>query len=183
MNTPKVTASASILANVNSQCQPIGPNDFEFFSSAVSFGAGANLQIQTTTNGSILPATDVAIFTHQVNFASFPAPDAPACFIVADDNSADTATLAGQVPAPTGTLRPAASAAPTFDIQKIESFYSASGALPTGVNYTQMAQITTIPSNLKSAINGLVNGASVVRPYRSLSVVLVAVAMSAVLSI
>ncbi|KAJ7746180.1 hypothetical protein DFH07DRAFT_963052 [Mycena maculata] len=150
IDTPQVTATAAIQANaVNPQCQPIGPNDFTFFSNALTFGAAANLQIQATTNGSILPDTDVSIFSVPVNFAAFPAPDAPDCFIVADDNPADTATLAGEVPSPTGTLLAASSAVPTFDIQKIESFYSAHGALPTNA--------TTIPSNLKSAINGKVN--------------------------
>ncbi|KAJ6615763.1 hypothetical protein B0H10DRAFT_2435276 [Mycena sp. CBHHK59/15] len=159
VDTPQVTASASIESNVNRQCQPIGPNDFEFFSAALKFGAGASLQIQTTTNGSLLPDTDVAIFTHPVNFASFSSPDAPECFIVADDSAADSATLAGQVPSPTGTLRAAAVAVPSFDVRKIEAFFSASGALPTNVNYTQMAQATTIPSNLKAAIDSKVNEA------------------------
>lgn len=66
--------------------------------------------------------------------------------------AAGTTSLPG-VPASTGTLYPAASAVPTWDFSKIESYYSASSQLPTNVNYTQMAQATTIPDNLKPAVS------------------------------
>ncbi|KAJ7098454.1 hypothetical protein C8R43DRAFT_964242 [Mycena crocata] len=175
INTPQLTASAQVQSNVNRQCEPIGTNDFEYFGSALTFGAGASLQIHASTNGSLFPDADLSIFTHPVNFAAIPAPDAPACFIVADDSLSDTATLVGQVPAPTGTLRSAAAAVPTFDIPKIEAFYSANGALSANVNFTQMAQATVIPSALKKAIDGVVNEAGRNHPSPSLFVLLVAI--------
>jgi len=152
MNTPQMAAQASVLSNVNRQCQPIGPTDFESFTSALTFGAGASIDIHASTNGTLVPDTSDALFTHNVTFGAVPPPGAPGCFIVADDNPADTSALAGQVPAPTGTLRAAATAVPFFDLAKIEVYYSASGALPTNVNYTQLAQATAVPDDLKSAL-------------------------------
>ncbi|KAJ7292074.1 hypothetical protein C8J57DRAFT_1274569 [Mycena rebaudengoi] len=174
VNTPRLTASASLQANVNRKCEAIGPTDFESFSAALSFGAEASLHIQTTTNGTLLPDTDTEIFAFPVKFPTFPSPDAPACFIITDDglpglknnallsdlNNAEVVaspTLAG-VPAATGTLLSAASAVPTFDIPKIEAFLSSAGTLPTNVNYSQMAQATTIPDNLKAALNKIAHG-------------------------
>jgi hypothetical protein len=56
------------------------------------------------------------------------------------------------MPAAAGTLVPAASAVPTFDLTKIESYYSANGHLPTNVNYAQMVKTTTVPDNIKKAV-------------------------------
>ncbi|KAF7360676.1 hypothetical protein MVEN_00799300 [Mycena venus] len=79
VNTPHLTASAQIQANVNRQCQPVGTNDFESFGTALSFGAGGSLEIQISANGTLLPDVDDIIFEHPVKFGSFPSPDAPAC--------------------------------------------------------------------------------------------------------
>ncbi|KAJ6550042.1 hypothetical protein B0H19DRAFT_1298478 [Mycena capillaripes] len=163
VNTPHLTASAQIQANVNRECQPVGANDFEFFETALTFGAGASLEIAVSSNGSLVPDEDDTIFTHPVNFGSFPSPEAPACFIITDDNAGDTGPLAGQSPSPTGTLLTVAAAVPTFDIPKIESFYSANGALPTNVNATQLAQVTGLPADLKGAVNKEINAAGILR--------------------
>ncbi|KAJ7138828.1 hypothetical protein C8R46DRAFT_1320864 [Mycena filopes] len=161
LNTPEVTANATLLTNVNRDCQPVGPTDFESFTSALTFGAGASLSIQGETKGLFVPDVDIPLFTQNVSFGSIPAPSAPGCFIVADDMP--TATAAGQV-APTGTLRAAAAAVPTFDLQKIEAYYSANGALPTNVNYTQLVQATAVPENLKAAVSQVVGKNSNARP-------------------
>ncbi|KAJ7081010.1 hypothetical protein C8R44DRAFT_754171 [Mycena epipterygia] len=158
INTPQITADASVVSNVNRDCQPIGPTDLESFSSALTFGAGASLDIHVSTDGTILPDANRSLFGHNITFGSIPPPSAPECFIVADDNPADQATLAGQVPAPTGTLRAAAAAVPSFDVAKIEAYYSASGALPTNVNYTQLVQATAVPPDIQSAVNKIVGG-------------------------
>jgi hypothetical protein len=157
-----MAAHASVLSNVNRLCQPTGPTDFESFSAALTFGAGASLDIHASTNGSLLPDTNDSLFAHNVTFGSIPPPGSPGCFVVADDKPAAadaSGVLAGEVPAPTGTLRAAAEAVPTFDIPKIEAYYSANGALPTNVNYTQLVQATTVPDDLKSAVEKLVGNA------------------------
>ncbi|KAJ7177164.1 hypothetical protein C8R46DRAFT_1188756 [Mycena filopes] len=161
LNTPEVTASATLLTNVNRDCQPVGPTDFESFTSALTFGAGASLNIQAQTKGLFVPDVNIPLFTQNISFGSIPAPSAPGCFIVADDTP--TATAAGQV-APTGTLRAAAAAVPTFDLQKIEAYYSANGALPTNVNYTQLVQATAVPDDLKAAVSQVVGTNSNARP-------------------
>lgn len=154
VNTPHVSAAASIKTNVNRECQPIGPEDFESFSAALTFGAGINFTIQATSDGDLLPDEDVDLFTRGAALGDLPTIDSPACFIVADDNTAsNTITLVGQVPAATGTLIAAAVAVPTFDVSKIEAYYSAHGALPTNVNYTQMAEATPIPADLQKAVS------------------------------
>jgi hypothetical protein len=157
-----MAAHASVLSNVNRLCQPTGPTDFESFSAALTFGAGASLDIHVSTNGSLLPDTNDSLFAHNVTFGSIPSPGSPGCFVVADDKPAAadaSSVLAGDLPAPTGTLRAAAEAVPTFDIPKIEAYYSANGALPTNVNYTQLVQATTVPDDLKSAVEKLVGNA------------------------
>ncbi|KAJ6620454.1 hypothetical protein B0H10DRAFT_1946009 [Mycena sp. CBHHK59/15] len=72
--------------------------------------------------------------------------------IVVDDNAAaaagQTASLGGQLPAATGTLLPVSAAIPSFHVAAIESYYSAHGALPTNVNYTQMLMATTVPDDI-----------------------------------
>lgn len=106
--------------------------------------------------------------------------DSPACFILSDDNGDDDninapsttiASMSGAtsppvalalaettltslvgLPASTGTLFPAASAIPSWDMLKIESYYSAHSQLPTNVNYTQMLQATSVPSDIASAV-------------------------------
>ncbi|KAJ6563422.1 hypothetical protein DFH09DRAFT_1082472 [Mycena vulgaris] len=157
LNTPQLSATAHTQTNMTSECQPVGPDDFEYFSTAVNFRSGLTLGIDGSTSGILIPNTDVPIF-------SLPLIDEPGCFIIAEDTG-DNATTATDTPSPTGTLLTVAAAAPTFDMQKIESFYSASGTLPTNVNYTQMAQATAIPSNIQGALDGRnnKNGAGVVQ--------------------
>jgi hypothetical protein len=70
--------------------------------------------------------------------------------VVADDTS--TTSLAGQVVAPTGTLLAAAVAIPSFNVAGIQSYYAVHSALPTNVNYTQMLMATTVPDNIKKAV-------------------------------
>ncbi|KAJ7702770.1 hypothetical protein B0H17DRAFT_1327150 [Mycena rosella] len=158
VNTPQISAAGSVHTNVDRECQPAGPEGFESFSSALTFGAGASLDIHVSTDGSLLPDTLSSLFAHNVTFGAIPPPDAPACFIVADDDPASTATLAGQVPAPTGTLRPAALAIPSFDLARIEAYFSTSGALPTNVNYTQLVQATAVPADIKAAVSRILGG-------------------------
>ncbi|KAJ7087985.1 hypothetical protein B0H15DRAFT_295065 [Mycena belliarum] len=152
VNTPQVSAASLVHTNVNRACQPVGPTDFESFASALTFGAGARLDIHASVNGSLLPGASAALFAHNVTFGDVPTPGAPECFVIADDNPADSATMAGLVPAPTGTLRAAAVAVPTFNVAGIEAYFKASGALPTNVNYTQMLQATAVPDDIKAAV-------------------------------
>ncbi|KAJ7831975.1 hypothetical protein B0H13DRAFT_2430368 [Mycena leptocephala] len=101
-----------------------------------------NLEIHTSTDGSFLPDIDTPILTIR--------------------NEVTTGDVGAATVAPTGTLLAAAVAVPTYDMQKIESFYSASGTLPTNINYTQMAQVTQIPTDIKGPVNAQVNGVGAV---------------------
>ncbi|KAJ7733971.1 hypothetical protein B0H16DRAFT_1732069 [Mycena metata] len=150
VNTPHVTGAASVATNVTRSCQTPGINDYETFTTALTFGAGLNISIDLSGNGSFIDDTDTTIFTNGLAFGEFPTLAAPKCMVVADDTS--TASLAGQVVAPTGTLLAAAAAIPSFNIAGIQSYYSAHGALPTNVNYTQMLMATTVPDNIKKAV-------------------------------
>ncbi|KAJ7446118.1 hypothetical protein FB451DRAFT_1292207 [Mycena latifolia] len=160
VNTPHVTGAARLGQNVTRDCQPLGANDFEYFSEALTFGAGLNLSIDATASGALLPDdddsdgddnnNDTPFFTHALSFGDMPTLADPKCMIVVDDLS--TANLAGQVVAPTGTLLAAATAIPSFDVAGIQSYYSANGALPTNVNYGQMLQATTVPDDIKKAV-------------------------------
>ncbi|KAJ7912267.1 hypothetical protein B0H13DRAFT_1875069 [Mycena leptocephala] len=89
-------------------------------------------------------------------FGDLPTLSDPLCMVVVDDNAADTASesagIRGLLPAATGTLLAASAAVPTFNIPGIESYYSAHGALPTNVNYTQMLLATAVPSDIQAAV-------------------------------
>ncbi|KAJ6556136.1 hypothetical protein B0H19DRAFT_139594 [Mycena capillaripes] len=76
INTPQMKAQASVISNVNRQCQPIGPTDFESFTSALTFGAGASVDIHASTNGTLHPDISDALFTHNITFGSIPPPAA-----------------------------------------------------------------------------------------------------------
>ncbi|PSR75290.1 hypothetical protein PHLCEN_2v9222 [Hermanssonia centrifuga] len=165
-NVPAVNINAVVHNAVNRACKPIGADDFESFGTA--FAVGAGLELGSTAHfevdtgeffGTLIPADwDFPIWSHEIPLAPAQGINTTVCFVLSDDATVttgnakvDAVTLAG-VPAATGTMFPAASAVPTWDIPKIESYYSANGHLPTNVNYNQMAQATTIPDNLQTAI-------------------------------
>ncbi|KAJ7690824.1 hypothetical protein B0H17DRAFT_1134095 [Mycena rosella] len=155
LNTPHISGSASVAKNVNRECQPLGPNDFESFADALTFGAGLNISLEGNSTGDF-PNGDVIFLTKGFPFGDLPTIADPLCMVIADGNAASTAGqsagVAALLPAATGTLLPAAAAIPTFNIPGIESYYSAHGALPTNVNYTQMLMATTVPDDLKAAV-------------------------------
>jgi hypothetical protein len=154
VSTPQLKVNAVVLQNVTSQCKAVGPNDFEYFSTAVQFGGGVILEIHTSTDGSFLPDIDTPNLTIPINITALPSFDDPDCFVISDDtagssNEVTTGDVGAATVAPTGTLLAAAVAVPTYDMQKIESFYSAFGTLPTNINYTQMTQVTPFRRILK----------------------------------
>ncbi|KAJ7204948.1 hypothetical protein GGX14DRAFT_459016 [Mycena pura] len=154
INAPSVHAAANISKNVNRQCEAVGPNDFEFFDSALTFGASLNVSVEGTLSGAPFDDHDMIFYSKALSFGNFPSLTAPLCMVIVDDDASATSTssLAGQVIAPTGTLLAAAAAIPSFNVAGIQSYYSANGALPTGVNYTQMAEATTVPDDIKKAV-------------------------------
>lgn len=168
--------AARAASNVTRACEPLGPNDFEFFDVGLSFGAGLNLSLDITATGSLFADKDNALFAKALEFGDLPPLASPACMIVADDDTAATATasLAGQVVAPTGTLLSAETAIPSFNVAGIQSYYSANGQLPTGVNYGQMLKATTVPDDIKKAVQK----AGAVGLHATLSLVSVAAALA-----
>lgn len=176
-NVPKVTVNADLLTAVNRDCQPIGPDDFESF--ATAFAVGAGMEIGTVAHFEVDAGhflDDLGIPTeYDFPFFTLDFPLSPAngvnttnCFVLSDDSGADPGTPSGVdaaqpsppnsttlqgVPAATGTMFSAASAVPTWNMSKIESYYSANGHLPTNVNYSQMVQATTVPTDILQAVN------------------------------
>ncbi|KDQ59202.1 hypothetical protein JAAARDRAFT_715689 [Jaapia argillacea MUCL 33604] len=165
-NIPLIHFGSAVVAQVNRECNPIGDDDFESFDVAFSLEASMNLTtVASFTLGSSsfrsIPSED---WEH--TFWEDPLPFIPEldqgvhkCFIIAGDAPSTTASyidksLQTLIPASTGTLVMAASAVPTFNIPKIESYYSAQGHLPTNVNYTQLVKATPVPADLQKAIDG-----------------------------
>ncbi|KAJ7920457.1 hypothetical protein B0H13DRAFT_1986996 [Mycena leptocephala] len=157
LNTPHINGVATIAANVNRDCQPLGPDDFEFFADALTFGAGLNISLEGNSSGDHFPDGNIVFLTKGFPLGPLPTIDEPKCMVFTDDNKADTASsgnpVAALLPAATGTLLAAASAIPTFNIPGIEAYYSAhGGSLPTNVNYAQMLLATTVPDDIKGAV-------------------------------
>ncbi|KAJ7705160.1 hypothetical protein B0H14DRAFT_3645890 [Mycena olivaceomarginata] len=149
LNTPHVSGTAS----VNRDCQPLGPNDFESFADALTFDAGLNISLEGNSSGALLPNDDKIILNKFHPFGDFPTPDNPKCMVFAGDNTASVGNpIAGLLPAATETLLAASVAIHTFNIPGIESYYSAHGALPTNVNYSQMLLATAVPDDIKAAV-------------------------------
>ncbi|KAJ7764045.1 hypothetical protein DFH07DRAFT_770695 [Mycena maculata] len=156
LNTPHISGTATFATSVNRECQPLGPNDFESFADALTFGAGLNISLEGNSSGKDIPDRDQIFLTKGFPFGDLPTLSDPLCMVVVDDNAADTASesagIRGLLPAATGTLLAASAAVPTFNIPGIESYYSAHGALPTNVNYTQMLLATAVPSDIQAAV-------------------------------
>nr|GAT59081.1 predicted protein [Mycena chlorophos] len=156
LNTPRFDVAANLTSTpVNRQCEPLGPDDYEYFDLALTFGAGLNLTIDATVDteglGSLfLNDSDTKLFAHEFSFSALPPLATPECMVVVDDQA--TTSLAGEVVAATGTLVSAASAIPSFNVSAIQSYYSANSALPTGVNYSQMLKATAVPSDILKAV-------------------------------
>lgn len=163
--------NADLRTTVNRECNPIGADDFESFGTAFVVGSGLTLSTEAQLvlekgkfiGHSIPDNWDFSIWSHDIPFAPTLGLNESSCFVLSDDgvsiNSTNNAELAARVdtalaglPAATGTLFAAASAVPTWDMNKIESYYSANGHLPTNVNYGQMITATTVPTNLQSAV-------------------------------
>jgi len=157
LNTPHIGGTATIATSVNRDCLPLGPNDFETFKDALTFGAGLNISVEGNCSGPHFALGDKIFLTKGFPFGDLPTLDKPKCMVFAADNTAEAASgananIAGLLPAPTGTLLAASAAIPSFNIPGIESYYSAHGTLPTSVNYTQMLMATTVPDDIKGAV-------------------------------
>ncbi|KAJ7582951.1 hypothetical protein C8J56DRAFT_1055972 [Mycena floridula] len=146
VDSPKLSMQAQIVEPSNRNCQKVGPDDFETFSTAFNFQSGLTVGSDA---GFALISGDIDRLGDQTKplfSKDLPFPGDLAltkCVVVVSDGEAAT-----------GTLMPAASAVPSFDVGKIESYYSAhNGQLPTGVNYDQMAQVTTVPSDISKAVD------------------------------
>jgi len=166
---PQLYINASLMSAVNRDCNPIGDNDFESFDTAFVVDVGLNLTTIASIDLNLGHLANVAGFGEDswekiLYTLNHPLMNQK-CAIIADDHGAGLKGLiAGRelvqrdksisslIPAATGTLVPAASAVPTFDLTGIESYYSANGHLPTNVNYGQMIKATTVPANIKKAV-------------------------------
>jgi hypothetical protein len=164
---PQLYVNASMVSSVNRACNPLGDNDFESFGTAYAVNAG--VELTTIASLDLVGAlTDIAAFNHSwektlytVNYPLLK----QNCSIIADDKADAKNSLLSLMPAATGTLLPASSAVPTFDLTKIESYYSANGHLPTNVNYAQMVKVTTVPDNIKQAVQGAAKNGGLERGF------------------
>ncbi|KAJ7263391.1 hypothetical protein C8J57DRAFT_1512893 [Mycena rebaudengoi] len=160
VNTPHIKAASVVQSNVNRLCQPVGPTDFESFATAMTMGIDLELSIEGSSSGVLLPDADVPLISHNSSLGTYPTIDAPKCFVVGNDGPGGgaNAAIAGLLPAATGTLVAAAVAVPTFNIPGIQAYYASHKTLPTNVNYSQMVMATTVPDDLKKAIDGAASG-------------------------
>jgi hypothetical protein len=153
LNTSHISSTATLATQVNRECQPVGPDDYESFAAALTFGAGLNISLEGNVSGNHLPEADVIFLSKGLPFGPLPTFDDPKCMVITDDTLANAASaIAALLPAVTGTLLAAASAIPTFNVSGIEAFFSAHGALPTNVDYSQMLLATAVPDDIKSAV-------------------------------
>ncbi|KAF4618882.1 hypothetical protein D9613_010083 [Agrocybe pediades] len=157
-DAPSIVFAANVSTNVNRDCQPAGDNDFETFAAAYELSADMTFATHIGIVGDLadmlppwdedFPHGDFQIFNTSGGKGS------STCFVIVDDSVASTngSSTPLLTAAPTGTLVAAASAVPSFDISKIESYFSASSQLPPNVNYTQLLQATIVPKNIINAV-------------------------------
>ncbi|KAJ7843292.1 hypothetical protein B0H13DRAFT_2676389 [Mycena leptocephala] len=128
LNTPHIGGTATIATSVNRDCLPLGPNDFETFKDALTFGAGLNISIFLTKGFPFgdLPTLDKPNFRRKRQY----------CGAAASADRDPARCVGGHS---------------EFQHPGIESYYSAHGTLPTSVNYTQMLMATTVPDDIKGA--------------------------------
>ncbi|KAF7325621.1 hypothetical protein MKEN_00411800 [Mycena kentingensis (nom. inval.)] len=149
VNPPKIHAVANVSSNVNRQCAPKGADDYEFFDSALTFGAELDVTIDGAVTG-VFGNHDQEMFNQALPFSALAPLATPSCMVIVDDQK--SSDLAGEVIAPTGTLLAAASAIPSFDIAAVQAYFASHSELPSGVNYGQMLKATTVPDDIKSAV-------------------------------
>lgn len=155
---------------VNSACEPVGDADYAFFATAytvnASMGLATSARVAVNDAGAAalarLPGLD-AVLNWEATLFSYSLPwldgaEGSArgdCYVVADDASPTATASAGQDqhPAPTGTLLAAAAAVPTYNISKIEAYYSSHGnTYPPGISYQMLAQSgQQVPDTLKAS--------------------------------
>ena len=187
---PQLYVNASLVSAVNRDCSPAGDNDFESFETAFVVDAGLDLTTMASIKVDLGIVTGIGGLPNDWEKEIYTFNDPlmhQKCAIIADDGAGAKFpkreleqrdnSLSKLMPAATGTLVPAASAVPTFDVNKIESYYSANGHLPTNVNYAQMMKATTVPDNIKKAVQdaakkngGLQTGFSVGGPCGAVSI-------------
>ncbi|KAJ7017949.1 hypothetical protein C8F04DRAFT_1278492 [Mycena alexandri] len=139
VNTPHVTDAASVATNVTRSCQTPGANDYETFTTALTFSAGLNISINLSGEGSFIDS-DTSIFSNALAFGDFPTLAAPRCIVGRRHEHGEPGGAGG------GADGHAARGG------GIQSYYSAHSALPTNVNYMQMLMATTVPDNIKKAV-------------------------------
>ena len=160
-NAPTINISANMTENVNRNCEPITDNDFESF--AIAFQLSGDMTFATHVGllgdlADLFPPWDEE-FPHG-NFPLFNRTGQNGtisqCLVVVNDAVTGTNATSPSIltAAPTGTLMAAASAVPSFDVSKIQSYFSANGQLPTNVDYSQLIQATTVPDDIKNAVQG-----------------------------
>jgi len=174
-SAPQASTNALLQTSVNRDCQSLGPNDFESFSSAFSVGAGLSLGLEAQlileegefVGQSIPDNWNISLYNVDLAFAPALGLNNTACFVLSDDGGSSASLLKKRdgdiaaraqesvsgLPAATGTLLAASSAIPTWNMDGIQSYYSANGHLPTNVNYGQMVKATTVPDSIKSAVD------------------------------
>lgn len=171
-NLPKLDITAALKTPVNRNCSAVGEDDFEYFEDAFSVTSGLELSAVAEwmveegvfTSQGIPPSWEGTLFDKDIPLLPAHAANDTSCYVLADGNTTNAAaasasgsaqglnaTLTG-APQSTGTLFPAATAIPTWNFSKIESYSSANGHLPTNVNYGQMVQATVIPTDLQGAV-------------------------------
>ncbi|KAF9478374.1 hypothetical protein BDN70DRAFT_895781 [Pholiota conissans] len=151
--TPAIEFDFVTHSNVNSACEPAGDADFSFFSNAYTVdsslglltaagvqlndaGVFENLGLDFATSWS----KTLFQYNSRLPLSGKQSDSNQTCFVLAEDAGSASATRANldaspsQHPAATGTLLAAASAIPTYDISKIQSYYDSHGhTLPPGI--------------------------------------------------
>jgi len=157
-NAPSINFSANVTDNVNRNCQPVTDDDFESFPKAVQLSADMTFETRVGIVGSLadlLPDWNTEFsHGHIPLFNRTGGNGTNSCLVVVDDSVQDSTATSPSLmtAAPTGTLMAAISAVPSFDVSKIESYFSANGQLPTNVDYSQLLQATTVPDDIKNVL-------------------------------
>jgi hypothetical protein len=166
---PQLYVNASMVSSVNRACNPLGANDFESFATAYAVNAGMALTTIASLDLDAEALATISGFSNDHWEKTLYTVNNPIlkqnCSIIADDEAGNKDPLSSLMPAATGTLVPAASAVPTFDLTNIESYYSANGHLPTNVNYAQMVKATTVPDKIKKAVQGAAKNGGLQRGF------------------
>lgn len=167
-NLPQLDTSATVLTNVNRDCDAVGVNDFESFGGAFLVGAGLELSTVASfileegkfETQDIPDHWDLSLWSRDFPLAPTRGVNTSTCFVLSDDNLTPNGTDTTEPQSSSGShtssaqtsSTPASSSSLPGVPASTGTLYPAASAVPTW-NFTKIASYYSASSQLPTNVN------------------------------